>query len=52
MGGRVVFSWPKEGGCEAKGDIVEVELKLSNGFASGGDIRLATGGRRFIFVGF
>jgi hypothetical protein len=47
MGGRM-FSWLKDDGCDVQGD--RVGLKLSNGLASGGDIRLDTGGRRFILM--
>ena len=43
-----MFSWLNDDGCDAQGD--RVGLKLSNGLASGGDIRLDTGGRRFILM--
>ena len=43
-----MFSWLNDDGCDAQGD--RVGLKLSNGLASGGDIRLDTGGRRVILI--
>lgn len=47
MGGSVLFS-SKEDCFDVHGDSARV--KLSRGFVSGGDIKLDTGGRRFMML--